>query len=305
MRSQRPPYRPGPLAGLRRALLRGALAAAAAALLVAGGCASARDDLLVHVERSQYQDIYVFDSATRRCMRFGGGADALDQSCLNLGQPEHLEFRYTRAMTAVALLWRPVPRRILVIGLGGGSIPTALATLLPQTRIDAVELDPSVIAVAERYFGFRQSDRVRAHAQDGAEFVRGALARGERYDAILLDAFDHEGIPPSLFSEAFLADVRRLLAPGGVFMANTFAGSNSYATESARAEAVFGTFLNIRLGDGDGGNRLLVAAPGALPERDALLARCEQMRPSLDRIGAAQSWIRSWRFAGRDWVSPH
>jgi spermidine synthase len=262
---------------------------------------AARAERQVHVERSAFQTIVVVDDERRRCLRFGDSGPALNQSCQSFAAPERLEFGYARAMVAVTLLWRPEPRHILVIGIGGGSIPTTLARLLPAARIDAVDIDPAVIDVARRFFGFAPDARLRAFARDGRDFVRQALAQGRRYDAVLLDAFDAEGIPPALFDHAFLSDIRRLLAPTGALLANTFAGSPSYASESATAEAVFGRFLNIKLGSDADGNRLLVASRAALPAPASLLRVPPQRHADFVRIGVDDVWLRSWRFAGRDW----
>lgn len=261
----------------------------------------ARAETIVHLERSAFQTIVVVDDARRRCLRFGDSGPALNQSCQSFSAPDRLEFDYARAMVVVTLLWRPEPRRILVIGVGGGSIPTALARLLPAAHIDAVDIDPAVIEAARRYFGFAPDARLKAFARDGREFVREALARGQRYDAVLLDAFDAEGIPPALFDHAFLSDVRRLLAAKGVFLANTFAGGPRYAIESAAAQAVFGRFLNVKLGGDADGNRLLIASRAALPAPASLVRVPTRRRADFARIGVEDGWLRSWRFAGRDW----
>lgn len=262
-----------------------------------------RAETIVHRERSAIQTVIVVDSDTRRCLRFDDAPAALNQSCVAFADPLRLEFAYTRAMVVTLLLWRPEPRRVLVIGVGGGSIPMALSSLLPQASIDAVDIDPVVIEVARSHFGLQTSERLRAIAADGRAFVRDAVRAGMRYDAVLLDAFDNDGIPPALFDRAFLRDVRALLPSDGVFMANTFAGSASYARESATAEAVFGAFLNIKLGGDADGNRLLVAGRSATPSPQALLQAAQSRSGALARIGATDEWLQSWRFVGRDWVA--
>ena len=280
------------------------MAALLAGIVLAVGGAMAWAETRVHVERSALQTIVVVDTDARRCLRFGETEGALNQTCVSFAAPARLEFGYARAMVAVAMLWQPEPQRILVIGIGGGSIPMALADLLPAARIDAVDIDAAVIDVARRYFGFKPDERLRAYAEDGRAFVRRARQAGRRYDAILLDAFDDSGIPPGLFDRTFLADAKGLLAPGGVFMANTFAGSPRYAIESTTAQAVFGTFLNIKLGGDSDGNRLLVASAGELPAPSRLVPAPERRRAAFDRIGATDAWLRTWRFAGRDWLPP-
>jgi spermidine synthase len=275
---------------------RGVLLAATLAL---AGCVNPpAGERLVHVERSTWQTLIVTDSDTRRCLRFDDAADALSQSCSLLSQPEHLAFEYTRAMVAVLLLWEPQPRRILLIGVGGGSIPMAVTAVQPGSDIDAVDIDEAVLTVAQRYFGLRPGPGLRLHALDGREFVSAARARGAVYDAVLLDAFDAEGIPPSLFGEPFLQDIRALLAPSGVFLANTFAAGASYAQESAVAQRVFGRIHSVHLG-ATGGNRLIVAAqnPARLPEPSQLWAGLPSRQAQLERLGIDVTWVRQLRFS--------
>lgn len=256
--------------------------------------ASSAGERLVHREVSPWQTIVVIDSAGRRCLRFGDGALQINQSCRLHARPDDLAFDYTRAMVATLLLWQPPPQRVLLIGVGGGSMPMALAPVRLGMSIDAVDIDAAVLRVAERYFGLRPGPRLRLHSADGRDFVAAARARGARYDAVLLDAFDAEGIPPALFAPDFLGDIRALLMPAGLFLANTFSGTPSAAHEMAAATSAFGRVYRLQPGEG-AGNRLIVAAadPKHLPEREALLAALPGQRPSLARIGVSPDWVRT------------
>ena len=83
------------------------------AALLATACAAPplAGDQVRFREVSAFQTVVVVDDAERRCMRFGDGPEALNQSCRRHDRPEHLAFDYTRAMTAALLLWQPEPRR--------------------------------------------------------------------------------------------------------------------------------------------------------------------------------------------------
>ena len=98
-------------------------------------------------------------------------------------------------MMLAGLYLQPRPGRILVIGLGGGTIPKTLRLLYPQARIDVAELDPAVVAVARRFFGFQSGGTMRVIEQDGRVFVKRQVAARAKYDMVMLDAFDGDYIP--------------------------------------------------------------------------------------------------------------
>jgi spermidine synthase len=150
-----------------------------------------------------------------RTLRFGR-AGAI-QSATVPGRPGELVLDYTRA-AMVGLAFVPAPRRVLIVGLGGGTMATYLHAHFPEARIDAVEIDPEVLAVAKRFFGFTEDARVAAHVEDGRAFVERAPPGS--YDLIFLDAYAGEAVPRHLATREFLAEVRERLAPGGVAIGN-------------------------------------------------------------------------------------
>jgi spermidine synthase len=170
---------------------------------------------VLHVARSAGGLLVVSeDEEGRRYLQFGWlGAS---QSVVWPGFPLRLESDYTRAMVA-ALAFVAEPRRLLVVGVGGGALPMFLRAVLPEARIDAVDLHPEVLDVARRYFGFREDSALQAHVADARSFI---AAPGPPYDAIFLDAYGARGIPPALTAREFLQATRARLAPGGVVVGN-------------------------------------------------------------------------------------
>lgn len=71
-----------------------------------------------------------------------------------------------------------MPLAVLVVGLGGGSLPLFIHDHFPESCVDAVELDPSMLEVAAQWFGFSPSDRLQVHIADGLDHIAG-LAGGE------------------------------------------------------------------------------------------------------------------------------
>lgn len=111
------------------------------------------------------------------------------------------------------------PSRILVIGLGGGTSATDYRRRMPNAEIVAVEIDPGVIAVAQRYFGLPSS--VEVHCEDARAF----LARDHRsFDLVVVDAFQFPYVPFQLATREFFEDVRGHLNEGGALVVN--AGRN-------------------------------------------------------------------------------
>src|SRR5690606_39891963 len=149
-----------------------------------------------------------------------------------------------------------------------------LHKLLPTTVIDTVEIDPAVVKVAQRYFGYQVGPRQRVHVDDGRAFAERALADGRRYDMVMLDAFDVDYIPAHLLTVELLEHVRSLLSDTGVVVANSFAQSRMYERESATYATVFGEYFNLRAGVE--GNRVIIATAGPLPETDVLERHAHQ-----------------------------
>lgn len=156
----------------------------------------------------------VIDQDGVRSLYFGSRAR---QSSMRLADPAELELDYTRCMLA-ALLFQPQPHRILLIGLGGGSLARFLLRRLPAAQIDCVETRAGVVELAWRYFALPETPRLALHLDDGAAFLRAAPDAG--FDLILVDAFDSSGVHPSVCSERFFADCRRTLADAGVLSIN-------------------------------------------------------------------------------------
>lgn len=237
---------------------------ALALFLIAGIALRADAQKLVHSERSLYREVLVYDTGSVRCMCFTRNCRVGRQTCMDTKHPDRFALNYTRMMLG-ALYLKPEPRSILIVGLGGGTLPRALTKVLPDAAIDTVEIDPAVVRVAKRYFDFTPGGHVSVAEQDGRVFVKRAIREGRKYDLIMLDAFDHEYIPEHLLTQEFLREVKTLLAPGGVLAANTFSSSRLYDYESVTYASVFGTFFNLKKE-----NRVILAVNGPLPDMDTI-----------------------------------
>ena len=158
------------------------------------------------------------------------------QSEMNALRPSALLLSYTQTMMAF-LLVNPAPKRILMIGLGGGSMLKFCRRHLPKVDITVIEINSAVIALRED-FQIPADDRyLRIIHADGAEFVRGAMA--DSFDAILVDGFFGDRMPSALGSSPFYFHCRRLLTQCGVLACNLHSCDPMYRTYRQRLNMVF------------------------------------------------------------------
>lgn len=179
-----------------------------------------------------YARPFVIDDGERRYLHFDR---RLVQSVMRLDAPNALEVRYTQKMMAF-LLFQPRPRRIALIGLGGGSIVKFCHTRLPATHLTVVENNPDVIALRDTFRVPPDGAHLEVVAGDGAAWVAGA---DKGIDILLLDAFDRRGCAPGLTSREFLADVKARLAGSGILVANLAGDEASHAGLIGTAMEVF------------------------------------------------------------------
>ncbi len=180
-------------------------------LLEAPGCD--REAIVERVLAGRYARPYVIEEAGVRSLYF---TRDFIQSEMRLADPFALEFAYTRKMMAF-LLFLPEPRRILMLGLGGGSLARYCHRHLPAAAVTAVEIDPDVIAWRDQFLLPPDGARFRVLRADAAEHVAQCE---DRHDVVLVDAFDRDGVAPSLCTREFYRDVRNLLGRKGVMVAN-------------------------------------------------------------------------------------
>ena len=241
---------------------------------------------LIHSERSLYRNIIVTEDDERRCMTFivsDLASAGQNQSCRyrNPVDRDRLIFPYNK-MVLSSLLVQDTPQRILIIGLGGGSLVHAYSTLFPNAEIVAPEIDEAVVQVAKNYFDFKETDKISAPIEDGRVYIKRAGLRGEMFDLVILDAFNGEYIPEHLMTKEFLEEVKLLLSERGMVVANTFSASRLYDAESVTYQEVFGQFYNLR--HSSIGSRVIIASMLPLPDRATLEERAAALYGRLQRF---------------------
>lgn len=270
-----------------------------AVILLATSVATQAAPEVLYNKRSLYRNITVTDNGDQICMQFTTrGYYATQQSCQYKERPDELVFDYAR-LSFAGLLVHPEPRRVLVVGLGGGSIPTAFHQMFPDANIDVVEIDPAVVEVAKRFFGFEENENLEVTVKDARVFVKQAGIFGRKYDYIMLDAFNGDYIPEHLMTKEWLEECRKILAQDGVLVANTFSISRLYDSESVTYAAAFDWILNVRE---NSGNRIILTGNTEPASVADLKAAAEEMDAShFERFGFTPAWLAGNATAEVDW----
>lgn len=193
---------------------------------------SPQDELWARLRGGSYNKPFILDKGPRRLLQFDFGAI---QSAMLLSAPQRLILAYTREMMTF-LLFNADPKRILLLGLGGGSIAKFCHGHLPSADITAVEVNSDVIAFRREFSIPADDRRFRVVRADGAAYVSALSAC---MDVVLADACDSSGIAAQFNSTAFYRNARNCLAPGGVFVTNVCGDESMCADHLLKLRAAF------------------------------------------------------------------
>lgn len=194
------------------------------------------------------------------------------------------------------LLAQSPPRNVLMIGCGGGSLATMLASKGVQVTI--VDVNPLAFDIARRYFNL--PDEVACHVADGRDFLRDNAAR---YDAIVMDAYVGAFVPQHLRSMSFFRLARtRLDEHKGRLIANVFTEHDFDAAPDVAATAMAEVWDDVRVLDIRGmqhRNALVMAGNVMALQEPKLLLR--PMAGITEIMHDLNRWrFRKWRLLDRD-----
>lgn len=190
-------------------------------------------ELTAQILAGRYAKPFVIDDGRKRSLHF---SLAHVQSAMRLEEPFALELAYTRKMMAFQL-FLPEPQRILIIGLGGGSLAKYCYRHIPQSRITSVEINRDVIAFRDLFEIPPDDQRLCVIHADAVDYL--ADHRAKSADTILLDGYDHRGITPSFFDQGFYFSLRQRLSAEGILVANLSGERSEYQAHLALMREVF------------------------------------------------------------------
>lgn len=175
-----------------------------------------KDDIILYDKQTDHAHYRVVETIyDGRPARILFGDDMSSQAGIATdGEPELL-FDYIQRLYELAK--SVAPRRVLLIGGGAFTLPTAILGLPSVEHVDVVELDEELETIARTYFGLPEDDRLQVINGDGRDFIE---QNNGGYDLIIVDAFTGYEIPKHLITVEAAADYCENLAGHGVLAIN-------------------------------------------------------------------------------------
>lgn len=222
---------------------------------------------------SRYQGVWVTQIGS--FVELSTGRISFISSSINLNKPGWFVWEYSELMM-VGAAYVDEPKRILVLGMGGGTLSMYLRRYYKDAEIINVEIDELVPGAAAKYMGFKADPKNRVVVEDGRRYL---MRHDDKWDLVFLDAYLGGYIPFHLMTREFLELVKSRLSPGGAVVGNTWLNSKLYAAESATYQAVFGFFDSYVGWREKLPNRIVVVRPDRLWKgRETLRQRMEVMQ---------------------------
>ncbi len=194
---------------------------------IMAGLASASPAAIIFEKYSAYHHVQVIDNGDLRTLSFNGTRETE----MSKASPLFGHFEYTEYFH-MPWIWNPAVKRVLMIGLGGGSTQRSYQNYYPDVTVDTVDIDPVVIDVARKYFGVTETPRHIIHNEDGRVFLRRTT---QRYDAILMDAYTTtrygSSIPPHLVTKEFFTLASEHMTTNGVLAYNVIGQTEGWRSD--------------------------------------------------------------------------
>ena len=201
---------------IRRAMT---LAAVIGGLLVAGALAAWAGDRCDHETR--YYCVRILEDPDRASGR-RLVLDDLSHSYVDLDDPTHLDFSYTRMLAAVMDSATTGPIDVAFLGGGAFTLPTWLALTRPGSTSTVLEVDPDLPPIVEREMPAPAGVPTQLVIGDGRLSMRGL--ESESADVVVGDAFGGRAVPWHLTTVEFHDEIDRVLRADGLYMANLIDG---------------------------------------------------------------------------------
>lgn len=145
---------------------------------------------------------------------------------------DDLVFQYTKFYRLIGH-FNPNIKRALLIGGAGYSYPKDFLKNFKKAKLDVVEIDPQVTALARKYFKLENHPGLTIYHEDGRMFINNTK---NKYDAVLIDAFKDTTIAYQLTTQEAISEIYNMLNDDGVVIINLISSIDGVKGKLLRAE---------------------------------------------------------------------
>lgn len=172
---------------------------------------------IIYEKDSLYYHIIVMEDSCCRYLKFDFDMRHC-QSAMYLNTPYRSRLTYP-GYIPIFFAFNPAANDILVLGLGGGSMPKLLHKINPDLNIDAVELDPEVLKVAEKFFYFKDGVHANVYINDARIYAK---KTDKKYDVVIIDVYKSDSPPYHLLTREYFEELSSILKEGGLLLFNLY-----------------------------------------------------------------------------------
>jgi len=236
---------------------------------------------VVFNEFSAYHHVQVIDDRGTRTLSFNGS----EETRMSLANPLLGHFEYTEYFHT-PWVWNHDMKRVLMLGLGGGSIQRSYQHFYTNVLVETVELDPMVVKVAKEFFRVKESPTHKIHLADGRVFLKRTK---NTYDVIIMDAYSTSrygsSLPPHLTTKEFFTLASEHLSTNGVLAYNVIGQLQGWraTTMGALYRTMKEVFPNVYLFPANESRNVVIVATKSPVKFDA--ARVQREGAELIRNG--------------------
>ena len=225
------------------------------------------------------------------------------QSILDLNNPLNLIFPYSRAVL-LALVWKTLPKKIYVIGFGGGTLPSLFHHYFANAIVECTDIDQKVVEVAQKFFGIQFDDRLKVAIQDGREYLAQQKSTVKN-DIIIVDAgFGSGYMPYRLVTQEFYQLCKTRLSSAGVLVVHLF---HKQEFNAAAVKTIQTVFAQVYICNLETGNSIVIATNAPDLAKNEIFLKAEliqdfhnlefsliEMSLELKKVAQLPEWVKNW-----------
>jgi hypothetical protein len=203
----------------------------------------ARIDLVSEENRNSIYRIKNSYNSAKICLSFSEyqkGKDLIKQGCIFEKNSNLIVHNYAKVMLS-SLHFVENPKKILILGMGIGTLSKTLAEILPESQIDVVDINSNLLEINKKYFDFdiEKYKNVFFYHEDAFEYLKN-LNKEIKYDIIIGDVFDKQYIPEKFLTNEYMQMIKNAMSENGIFSNNSFANSKTRMLEDKLIKDNFG-----------------------------------------------------------------